>query len=97
MCSELSFTDAFSIRLWRNPRILRAGYPGGREVRYSSGKTVYVERLEGDRWLGCGWNVDTSWHTDFPDGLAGPADGQADVGKMCASEAFELRMKDRPS
>ena len=28
----------------------------GYVVRYASGNAVYAERLQGGRWLGCGWS-----------------------------------------
>ena len=33
-----------------NPNVSVRKIPEGREVRYVSGKSVYVEKLEGDRW-----------------------------------------------
>ena len=46
-----------------------------------SGKAVYAERLQGGRWLGCGWSADT----------------RTDVENMWAADAFELRMKQQPT
>ena len=41
----------------------------GYVVRYMSGNAVYAERLQGGRWLGCGWSAERSdgtWRTSGP-------------------------------
>ena len=53
----------------------------GYVVRYVSDKAVYAERLQGGRWIGCGWS----------------ANARTDVENMWAKEAFELRMKQQPT
>ena len=52
------------------------------EIRYVSGKTIYVEALQHARWVGRYWS----------------ADGRIDPSKFwTGDDAFEIRVKDKPS
>jgi alpha-galactosidase len=52
------------------------------EVRFTSGKTVYVEALVEDQWLGRYWN----------------AGGESDLpGRQAAAPAFEIHLKKEPA
>lgn len=52
------------------------------EIRYVSGKTVYVEALQHGRWVGRYWS----------------ADGRIDPGKFWAGDdAFKIRVKNKPT
>jgi alpha-galactosidase len=61
--------------------ILLRETPAGQEVRYVSGNTVCLERLRAGRWEVGGWSA--QGHSDFP--------------QPWQSNAFELRVKDRPT
>jgi alpha-galactosidase len=54
----------------------------GQEVRYTSGETVYLEALAGDRWVGRYWNAEGR--------IEGPREPWDD-------DAFVIRIKDTPS
>jgi alpha-galactosidase len=70
---RLAFAEAVDVTAWQAP--------DGFSVRYMSGQTVYVEKLRGGRWIGCGWS----------------AAGRTDLETMWADDAFELRIKDQPT
>jgi alpha-galactosidase len=60
---------------------IAVGQTSEHEVRYRSGKAVYVESLVGDQWVGRGWN----------------AEGRGDLPAWKAAEpAFSIALKDDP-
>jgi alpha-galactosidase len=61
--------------------VVLRGLPARPEIRYRSGKTVYLERLRAGRWQGCGWS----------------AEGRCEFPEPWESDAFDLRVKDRPT
>ena len=66
----------------QNPGVFQQEAASGKhEIRYVSGTTVYVESLQGERWVGCGWS----------------AEGRNDIKELWTSDAFEFSVKDKPS
>jgi alpha-galactosidase len=58
------------------------GQTAEHEVRFTSGKTVYVEALAGDQWVGRGWN----------------AEGRTDLStRRTAEPGFIIALKDSPT
>jgi len=81
VCHGFLFNSLFSLAYGGDAEVSTRRTADGYAVRYTSGKAVYAERLQAGRWLGCGWS----------------ADARTDVENMWADDAFELRLKQRPT